>query len=269
VQVLVVVAHPDDETMLTGGTLAMLAREDVNVHYLCATRGEGGDIGRPPICTREEVGSVREQEMTCAVDALSGTSLHFMDYNDPSVGENDELYAFPGEEGEVAGKILKEIQDFAIDVVITHGSNGEYGHPAHLKVHNCTLLAVMSLPEQDRPLLYSFQGSFAGHPKEQVMNQDDPSHIILDIKSVAAEKLAAISCHKTQHGLFLRKAIPDENGNTSLTFALMPLESLHRIYPEVKTFPVRDILSDLLGKLEGVIVLDKISIPEESSPDHH
>ena len=268
-QILVVVAHPDDETMLAGGTLALLARAGANVHYLGATRGEGGDIGRPPICTREEVGTVREKEMMCAVDALGGTTLHFMDYVDPLVGDNDELYAFVGDEGEVAGKILKEIQDLGIDVVITHGSNGEYGHAAHLKVHSCVLLAVMSLPEKDRPLLYSFQGAFAGHPKVRVMNQNDPAHIVLDIASVEAEKLAAITCHQTQHGLFLRKAIPDENGNVSLKFALMPLESLHRIYPQVESFPVQDPLSDLIGEMEGVRILKEISIPEESLPDHH
>jgi N-acetylglucosamine malate deacetylase 2 len=269
VQVLVVVAHPDDETMLAGGTLAMIAKAGAKVHVLGATRGEGGDIGRPPICTREEVGTVREQEMECAVKALGGTSLHFMDYVDPLVGENDELYAFVGDQGEVAGKIIQKIQSLNIDVVITHGRNGEYGHAAHLKVYACTLLAVMSLPENERPLLYNFQGAFAGHPKERVMNQDVPAHIVLDIKSVEEEKLAAITCHKTQHGLFLRKAIPDENGNKSLKFALMPLESLHRIYPEVKTFPVQDAFSKLLCGMDGVQILDEISIPEESSPDHH
>ena len=268
-QVLVVVAHPDDETMLAGGTLAMIAKAGAQVHILSATRGEGGDIGRPPICTREEVGIVREEEMKCAVNALGGASLQFMDYIDPLVGENNELYAFAGEQGEVAGKIIKAIQANHIDVVITHGSNGEYGHAGHLKVHACVLLAVMSLPEKERPLLYSMQGSFAGHPKVRVMNQDDPAHIVLDIKSVEHEKLAAITCHKTQHGLFLRKAIPDENGNRSLKFALMPLESLHRIYPEVQTFPVQDNLVQLLTNRDGVHILDEISIPEESSPDHH
>ena len=268
-QVLVVVAHPDDETMLAGGTLAMLAKAGADVHVLSATRGEGGDIGRPPICTREEVGAVREQELRCAVEALGGKSVHFMNYIDPLVGENDELYAFVGDQGEVAGKIIQKIQALKIDVVITHGRNGEYGHSAHLKLYACTLLAIMSLPENERPLLYNFQGSFAGHPKERVMNQDVPAHIILDIKPVENEKLAAITCHETQHGLFLRKAIPDENGNKSLRFALMPLESLHRIYPEVETFPVQDKLADLLREMDGVRILNEISIPEEPSPDHH
>ena len=45
--VLAFFAHPDDETMLIGGTLAILAQNGVRVHYVCATRGEGGEVGRP------------------------------------------------------------------------------------------------------------------------------------------------------------------------------------------------------------------------------
>lgn len=43
-------AHPDDETMLIGGTLALLSQAGFDVHYLCATRGEGGELGEPLIC---------------------------------------------------------------------------------------------------------------------------------------------------------------------------------------------------------------------------
>ncbi|MBI9049359.1 MAG: PIG-L family deacetylase [Anaerolineaceae bacterium] len=263
-RILVVVAHPDDETMLSGGTLALLAKAGAEVHYLCATRGEGGDLGEPPMCSRDEVGQVREQEMVCAVDTLGGSSLRFMDYMDPTVGEDNELFAFVADEEEVAAQVLEEIREMDIDVVITHGSNGEYGHAAHLKVHQCVKIAVMSFTEKERPLLYSFQGAFQGHPKERVMNQDDAAHVILDIASVEVEKLAAITCHKTQHGLFLRKAIPDEHGKRSLRYSLMPLESLHRIYPMVERLPVQDALANLLAGMEGVRILDKISTPEQS-----
>ena len=43
--ILAFFAHPDDETMLCGGTLALLAQNGASVHYLCATRGEGGELG--------------------------------------------------------------------------------------------------------------------------------------------------------------------------------------------------------------------------------
>lgn len=47
------VAHPDDETRLTGGLLARLAAQGVDVHLPCLTRGEGGEVGEPPLATRE------------------------------------------------------------------------------------------------------------------------------------------------------------------------------------------------------------------------
>jgi len=50
VNVLAFFAHPDDETMLAGGILALLSRGGAQVHYLCATRGEGGEVGEPPVC---------------------------------------------------------------------------------------------------------------------------------------------------------------------------------------------------------------------------
>ena len=58
--VLAFFAHPDDETMMAGGALMMLARQGLQVHYYSATRGEGGEVGEPPLCTFEELGTVRE-----------------------------------------------------------------------------------------------------------------------------------------------------------------------------------------------------------------
>jgi len=59
VNVLAFFAHPDDETMMAGGALALLARSGARVHYYCATRGEGGETGEPPVCTIPELGDVR------------------------------------------------------------------------------------------------------------------------------------------------------------------------------------------------------------------
>ena len=267
-RLLVVFAHPDDETMLCGGTLALLAHLGVDVHYLSATRGEGGDLGTPPLCTRDQVGATREAELACAVSALGGSSLHFLDYIDPLVGENDTLYEFAGEDLFVAKTIYQELLD-GFDMVLTHGTNGEYGHPAHKKVNRCVNQAVFMLPPGHRPLLYTFQGAFADHPKPHLMNRDDPAHIVLDIHEVADIKLAAIACHRTQHALFLRHAEPDQAGKTTLSQALVFLESLHRVYPPADQLPLDDRLTRLLTGVPGITLLERFSIPIESSPDHH
>jgi len=65
--ILAFFAHPDDETMLGGGSLAWMATLGANLHCLCATGGEGGEMGEPPLCRREELGEIRRQETACAV----------------------------------------------------------------------------------------------------------------------------------------------------------------------------------------------------------
>lgn len=69
-QIVCFTAHPDDETVFAGGTLALLAGGEADVRVLCATRGEGGEMGEPPICLRAELGPKREGELRCAARAL-------------------------------------------------------------------------------------------------------------------------------------------------------------------------------------------------------
>src|SRR5512147_2614627 len=142
--VLAFFAHPDDETMLAGGALALLARAGASVQYLCATRGEGGETGEPPLCTAEELGEVRENELVCAVQALGGRSLTFLGHIDPRIGPGDELFAYTRDLTMLAGQVAASIRQFEIDGVFTHGSNGEYGHPAHILSHQAARVAVES-----------------------------------------------------------------------------------------------------------------------------
>ena len=129
--VLAFFAHPDDETMLSGGVLALLAEKGAKVHYLCATRGEGGEVGEPPLCSRQELGQVRQAEMECAVKALGGASLTFLDFIDPTVGVDNQVYAFAASPDKLAGLLTKKAHEVDAQAILSHGSNGEYGHPAH------------------------------------------------------------------------------------------------------------------------------------------
>ena len=92
--ILVIGAHPDDETVMAGGTLAILAQRGLNVHLVCATRGEGGEMGEPPICTREELGRVRSAELECAGQALGAASVDYLGYVDPVCIVDGEVFAF-------------------------------------------------------------------------------------------------------------------------------------------------------------------------------
>jgi LmbE family N-acetylglucosaminyl deacetylase len=63
VKVLCITAHPDDESVFAGGTLALLALRGAEVKILCCTRGEGGEAGEPPLCSRAALGALREVEL--------------------------------------------------------------------------------------------------------------------------------------------------------------------------------------------------------------
>ncbi len=232
--ILAVFAHPDDETMLAGGTLALLARAGARVHYLCATRGEGGETGEPPLCSLEELGEAREQELVCAVRALGGRSLTFLGYTDPRVGPDNELYAYTQDLTLLAGQVAASIRQFQADVVLTHGSNGEYGHPAHVLTHQAVSLAIASLGGE-APVFYSVSGAFPEHPRPRLANQDDPAHIVLDISPALEQKTAAALCHRTQHALFVRRPSRENGRPMTVPEVILQVEALHRVYPAVKT----------------------------------
>lgn len=243
--ILSIFAHPDDETILAGGTFALLAKLGVPVHYLCATRGEGGEIGEPPICSQANLGAVREVELGCAVDVLHGVSLSFLDYVDPLVGENDELHPYTDDIDELVSRILEVFNEIKLEVVVTHGSNGEYGHPAHLLTHQAVIQAVNSY-RGDQDALYTASACFKGHPKARVANKDDQADLVVDVTSVLDLKESAALCHRTQNALFVRRSSKAAGRRMSVREVLMGLEGFHQVIPAGTTREV-DPLSELLA----------------------
>jgi N-acetylglucosamine malate deacetylase 2 len=236
--VLAFFAHPDDETILAGGTLALLAQSGAQVHYLCATRGEGGELGEPPQSTRSDLGAVREQELVCAVQVLGGRSLTFLGYRDPEIGEGGEVHPYSQELTLVAGQLAASIRQFQADAVLAHGSNGEYGHPAHVFSHQAALVAVKSLAEEGpAPVLYTVSASYAGHPYPRLANADDPAHLVVDITPVLEKKVSAALCHRTQAALFVRWASQEAGRQLRIQEVILPVESLHRAFPAAEEKP--------------------------------
>ena len=252
-KILTIFAHPDDETMLAGGTLALLTRSGAEMYYLCATRGEGGELGEPPVCTRAEVAQVREQELACAIQALGGGTLSFLDCIDPLIGEGDELFPYTDDFDGLVEQIKDQLHFIQPDAVITHGTNGEYGHPGHILTHRAVKQAVEKIRpgrfsktfQVYGPLLYSFCADFPGHPRPRHANRDDPAHLILDIASVIGQKEKAAYCHRSQNTLFVRRGSQQAGYRLTVPEVLLRVESLHRVYPPVKSLP-EDDLTELL-----------------------
>jgi LmbE family N-acetylglucosaminyl deacetylase len=239
--VLAFFAHPDDETMLAGGTLALLAENGAQVHYLSATRGEGGETGEPPLCTIDELGQVREEELVCAVGALGGHSLTFLGYTDPRMGKDGQLFPYTEDIPFLAGQVAASIRQFKIDVVISHGSNGEYGHPAHVITHQAALAAIMSFDRQSLTL-YTVAAGYSEHPYPRLANASDQADVVIDVDSVLEKKMQAAFCHRTQHSLFVRWASQGLGRKLSVPEVIMKQESFHRAYPDRQEYPLMERL---------------------------
>jgi LmbE family N-acetylglucosaminyl deacetylase len=231
-KILTIFAHPDDETMFAGGTLALLTRSGAQMHYLAATRGQGGETGEPPVALQAQLGLYRERELACAIQALGGGDLTFLDYIDPIIGADQELYPYTQDFDGLVNVIQKHIQAIQPHSVITHGTNGEYGHPGHILTHKAVCHAIQELGDE-APSLYSFSATYPHHPRPRHANQDDPAHLILDITPALDAKIRAAYCHRSQNALFTRRRSQQAGYQLTIPEILLKVESLHRIYPPV------------------------------------
>ena len=135
-KLLVSFAHPDDESMGMGGTLAKYTAQGVDVYCLCATRGERGWFGpeeqNPGL---KALGQIRTKELESAVSELGMTGLDFLGYLDGEVDQADPQ--------EIIGKIVTHIRSIRPQVVVTFPPDGNYGHPDHIAIGQFTSAAVL------------------------------------------------------------------------------------------------------------------------------
>jgi LmbE family N-acetylglucosaminyl deacetylase len=135
-RLLAVFAHPDDESMGMGGTLAKYSAEGVETSLVCATRGERGWFGpeeqNPGLSA---LGQVRTKELESAVRELGMNGLDFLDYIDGEVDQADPA--------EAIGKIASHIRRIKPQVIVTFPPDGNYGHPDHIAVGQFTHAAIL------------------------------------------------------------------------------------------------------------------------------
>lgn len=136
-KLMCVLAHPDDESLGNGGTLAKYAAEGVETYVLCATRGERGRFGiaaeRP---SDEVVGKVRESELRDACKELGVREVIVLDYLDKELDQANSK--------EAIALIATQLRRIKPQVVITFSSDGSYGHPDHIAISQFTTAAIVS-----------------------------------------------------------------------------------------------------------------------------
>ena len=219
-------AHPDDEALLAGGTLARYAREGARAAVIACTGGEAGDTRDPTVDTAQ-IPEVRREELRDACARLGIRAVTILDYRDsgvPARGDPRSLVAAPL--AQVAERIAASLGPLAPDAVITHDAAGGYGHPDHIRVHEATTIAVRAMVRS--PLLYhaviphrvvdDFARAFtqaglragraaaAGADMERDVGvPDDSVTTTIDVSAHVRAKRDAIRAHRTQmtdHVLF-------------------------------------------------------------------
>ena len=135
-KLMCVLAHPDDESLGTGGTLARYAAEGVETYLVTATRGERGWFGDPDQNPGlAELGRIREAELRAAARALGLREVVFLDYVD---GELDRA-----DPAEAVARIAGHLRRVRPQVVLTFGPEGGYGHPDHIAISQLTAAAIV------------------------------------------------------------------------------------------------------------------------------
>jgi LmbE family N-acetylglucosaminyl deacetylase len=209
--VVAVFAHPDDESLACGGTLARLADSGMHVVVVCASHGEGGS----PKSTGadEALGRVRAAELRQAAAALGISEVIILDHPDGNL------------RWELVTEYRAELEMFLRRrrpaAVITFGEDGLYWHPDHVGIHEQTTTVVRSLGA-DAPTLYYVtmapgvmtniaatarqrgwtlpsQGFWSLAPEAFGFGAQPPS-VVVDVAAWVPRKLAAIQCHLSQVG---------------------------------------------------------------------
>jgi LmbE family N-acetylglucosaminyl deacetylase len=235
--ILAVLAHPDDESFGMGGTLALYASRGMDVHLVCATRGEVGEVSPELLKGFDSIAKLRESELRCAAGILGLTGVHFLDYRDSGMpGSLDNthpqaLAAQPLEE--VATRVVRYIRALKPQVVLTFDPIGGYRHPDHIAIQRATVrafeqagnpdFAADSFPIYMPERLYFHKmpngllkfavkilplvgkdphkfGSNGDIDLVPIAEVDFPTHARIDIRPVLKKKEQAGACHASQGG---------------------------------------------------------------------
>jgi N-acetyl-1-D-myo-inositol-2-amino-2-deoxy-alpha-D-glucopyranoside deacetylase len=139
--VLFVHAHPDDESMGTGGTMARLVAEGVRVDLVTCTDGAEGEIHDPtldPEEARPRLAEIRAAELACSVDALGGGAIHhhLLGYRDSGMmgtdaNEHPESF-WKTDVAAATDRLIEIVREARPAAIVSYDENGNYGHPDHI-----------------------------------------------------------------------------------------------------------------------------------------
>ncbi len=221
-KLLAVLAHPDDETLGFGGTLARYGAEGVETYLVTATRGERGRFGsQGKGADPAEVGRVREAELAEAAAVLGIHDVSILGYGDGAVDQVDATTAIRA--------IAEHIRRVRPHVIVTFGPEGAYGHPDHIAISQFTTAAIVcagdsgygidSLAPHSVPKLYfmawrndkwdAYQAAFRkltsmvdGIARQATPWPDWAVTTVVDTSACWPVVWRAVCCHQTQMSIY-------------------------------------------------------------------
>jgi N-acetyl-1-D-myo-inositol-2-amino-2-deoxy-alpha-D-glucopyranoside deacetylase len=147
-RLLLVHAHPDDESIGTGGTMAKYAAEGIGVTLVTCTLGEMGEIIPPSLghLSPDQLGEYRIGELKAACTELGVTDHRFLggpgrwrDSGMMGTSSNEDPRCFwRASVDEAAAALVPVIEEVRPSAIVTYDANGFYGHPDHIKAHRVT-----------------------------------------------------------------------------------------------------------------------------------
>jgi N-acetyl-1-D-myo-inositol-2-amino-2-deoxy-alpha-D-glucopyranoside deacetylase len=150
-RLVLVHAHPDDEAIGTGGTIARYSDDGAHVCLITCTNGELGEIAEVPELGpiegfRDRLGEVRRAELEEACRRLGRVDLRILGFHDSGMAgtpENSDPKVFVNQSIDDAVRLIVPIlREVRPQVLITYNEYGFYGHPDHIRAHEAALAAV-------------------------------------------------------------------------------------------------------------------------------
>lgn len=237
-RILFVHAHPDDETLTTGGTIARYAADGADVTVLTCTLGEEGEVigarWAGLVADRaDQLGGYRILELTRALRALGAAAPRFLGgagrWRDSGMAgtpsARDPRAFVNADPDEAVGELAAVIRELRPHVVVTYDPVGGYGHPDHVQVHHLTTAAVDAAGTDAFPgagppwRVAKFYWTVTEHsaliagiaaiddlpagwrmpePGELASAADSTVTAVVDVSSVLEAKVAALRAHETQ-----------------------------------------------------------------------
>jgi len=224
-RLLLVHAHPDDESLWTGGTIARYAASGVHVTVVTCTLGEEGEIIPPALRelsadAADQLGGYRVAELRSACAALGVTDHRFLggigrwrDSGMAGVAANEHPRAFVrGSADEQAAELAAIISSVKPQVVVTYDAFGGYGHPDHIRAHEITMAAAGGVDRvffavTSRAATEAGVAALAAHedlpwrlpePGELPVTDDDLITTTVDVSEHLVAKVRALRAHSTQ-----------------------------------------------------------------------